>query len=254
MNLDDRLTTALSDTNAATMPFTWQDAIPLIDLTLLDAHATLDEIHALANKARQNRVAAICILPEHLSYVSPEIYIKRAAVVNFPTGTQPQQKVLNTIEQTATTMRVDEIDYVFPYQAYLSGDQTQALAYCQEVYQLCKKHDLLFKVILETGALPSIEIIYEMSTAILQSGCDFLKTSTGKIATGATIPAVFSMLAAIVDSNIRCGIKVSGGIKTTEQALSYLRLAQHMLPYKLDRNCMRLGASSLLDELLKIGV
>lgn len=252
MNLLDRLAKALCDIDTSAMSQTWQDVIPLIDLTLLDSKGTADEIHTLANKAHQNKVAAICVLPEHLSSVSPEIPIKRATVINFPTGAEPHQQALATIEQIATTMQVDEIDYVFPYQDYLLGEQAQALSYCQDAFQLCKKYNLLFKVILETGALPSNEIIYEVSTAILQNGCDFLKTSTGKISTGATIPAVFSMLAAVVDSNVRCGIKVSGGIKTTEQALSYMRLAQYMLNHKLDMHCFRIGASSLLDALLRL--
>ncbi len=254
LNLNDRLAKTLGDINAATISLAEQDVIPLIDLTLLNADATSDEIHHLAKKSHQHEVAAICVFPKHLAYVSPEISIKRATVVNFPTGAEPQEQVLRAIEQIATTMQVDEIDYVFPYQAYLSGDKIGALAACQEAYQLCKQHNLLFKVILETGALPSSDIIYEISTSVIQRGCDFLKTSTGKTATGATISAVFSMLAAIVDSQMGCGIKVSGGVKTTEQAFDYMRLAQYMLDQKLDSSCFRIGASSLLDELLKLEV
>ena len=132
---------------------------------------------------------------------------------------------------------------------YLAGNQDLALSNCHEIYQLCKQHKLTFKVILETGALPSVESIYDLSVAIIDKGCDFLKTSTGKITTGASIPAAFSILAAIVDHDAPCGIKVSGGIKTIEQAFNYMRLAQSMLDRKLDSSWFRLGASSLLDVL-----
>ena len=59
------------------------------------------------------------------------------------------------------------------------------------------------------------------------------------------------MLSALVDSNASCGIKVSGGVKTTEQALTYMHLARYMLNRELDSTCFRLGASGLLDELIK---
>lgn len=254
MNLAERLAVVLGDIDRAVMSPGWQEIVPLIDLTLLAPDASAYQVDMLANKAHQNKVAAICVLPEHLPYISPEISICRATVVNFPTGMQPHQDVLQAIEQVATTMQVDEIDYVFPYQMYLSDEKSQALSYCYEAYQLCKQRNLLFKVILETGAFPTNELMYEVSSAILNQGCDFLKTSTGKIAAGATIPAAFSMLAAIVDSNVRCGIKVSGGIKTTEQAVSYMRLTQYMLGHKLNINCFRVGTSGLLDELLKFRI
>jgi deoxyribose-phosphate aldolase len=249
MNLDKKLANTLHEINANQL-LSWQEIIPLIDLTLLDTNATITDINQLASNANKYQVAALCVLPEHLDYISPEILVKRATVVNFPTGDQLQQQVLNTISRVATHKPVDEIDYVFPYKTYLAGDKTAALTYCFEVYRLCKQHDLVFKVILETGALTSCEVIYEISTAILQNGCDFLKTSTGKITKGATLPAVFSILSAIVDSHVPCGIKISGGVKTEEQALTYMRLAQHMLNHPLDSSCFRLGASSLLNDLV----
>jgi len=252
MNLAERLAAVVGDIDEIAVSPVWQEIVPLIDLTLLDPQASAEQIDTLANKAHQNKVAAICVLPEHLSYISPEISICRATVVNFPTGMQPHQEVLQAIEQVATTMQVDEIDYVFPYQMYLSGEKRQALSYYYEAYQLCKQRNLLFKVILETGAFPTSELIYEASVAILNQGCDFLKTSTGKVAIGATLPAAFSILAAIVDSGVQCGLKVSGGIKTKEQALSYMQLAQHVFDRKLDKKCFRVGASSLLDEILNL--
>lgn len=251
MTLDDRLAKTFINIDAAPASMSWQDIIPVIDLTLLDERATPESIHALANKAYKYNVAALCVLPNHLAAISPNIVVKRATVANFPTGAQPHQHVLDAIKNIATTLHVDEIDYVFPYELYLAGQQNMALYQCHDAYQLCKDHGLVFKVILETGALPSNKIIYDISTSILNNGCDFLKTSTGKIATGATIPAVFSMLAAIVDTGVTCGIKVSGGIKTTDQALSYMQLASHMLRSKLNSSCFRIGASSLLDDLIK---
>ena len=252
MSPDDKLNSAercIAASKQENFNLSEKDIIPLIDLTLLDSKSTPDEIMHLGNKAMRNNVAAICIFPQHLGFLPPEINIKRATVVNFPTGEEPLQHVLKEIENIATSSIVDEIDYVFPYQSFLAGHQREALAHCKEAYQLCKHHQLIFKVILETGALPSMNTVYDLSSALVNNGCDFLKTSTGKISEGATLPAVFSMLSAIMDNHSPCGVKISGGIKTQEQALSYTRLAQYMLQRKLDSTCFRIGASSLLDVL-----
>ncbi len=254
MNLDDRLTNVLRDVHSRiqdTQSPSVDEILSLIDLTNLDPMATPMEINRLATSAYEHHTAAICILPEHLHHVPVENSIRRATVMNFPYGNFQIKEVLQTIDQAARGERLDEIDYVFPYQSYLSGDQVQALSDCNEVYRSCKEHQLTFKVILETGALPSNDMIYELSTSILQQGCDFIKTSTGKIANGATLPAVFSILSAILDTNISCGIKVSGGIKTTEQAHTYIRLATYMLNIPVNNQWFRFGASSLLDNLLR---
>ncbi len=251
MNLQHQLTTTLNliqSSRTIGEIVSGQELLSLIDLTLLDKTATKTDIISLLNKATQHQVAAICIYPEYLNDVSPELNIKRATVVNFPGGNEATQQVLQTIENTATTTIVHEIDYVFPYPLYLAGHESQALLSCFEAFQLCKQHGLLFKVILETGAFPSPESIYTLSRKIIESGCDFLKTSTGKIGIGASIPAAFAMLSAMIDMNTSCGIKISGGIKTAADALSYIELAEHMLSKKPDSSWFRIGTSTLLTQ------
>lgn len=246
----DELLNDIAATTSVDSGMSAKDIIPLIDLTRLDTQATAQEIKALALKAEENHVAAICVLPEHLAHIPSDLHIKRATVINFPTGNQPQQQVIASLEQTILSQQVDEIDYVFSYEAYLAGDKDKAFDNYREVYALCKQHPLTVKVILETGALPSHKVIYEVSNELIHIGCDFLKTSTGKIAQGASLPAAFAILSAIVDSHSLCGIKISGGVKTKEQALSYMKLAATMLKKKVDNTWFRLGASSLLDDLL----
>ena len=253
MNLALKLTNVLRDVHSkieeSTSPSA-EEVISLIDLTLLEPEATSTAINQLATKAYQHHAAAICVLPEHLKHVPSENPIKRATVMNFPSGNESTKTVLNAITITAQIQNLSEIDYVFPYAAYLSGKKSQALADCKAVYECCKAYGFTFKVILETGALPSNDIIYELSSLILHQGCDFLKTSTGKIPNGASIPAVFSILSAIIDTQIPCGIKVSGGVKTAKNATSYIQLAEYMMNKKVNHNWFRLGASGLLDELL----
>ena len=261
----------------------------LTDLTLLNSAATEADIKNLVTTALDNHVAAICVFPQHLSWVSDHLrlllpspsgrrchavtdedfsgqYVPSddtlirpagtfsqgdkgatlATVVNFPSGNESHDNVLHSIKDAITLHKADEIDYVFPYQTYLAGDTEIALSNCASAYQQSKQQGAIFKVILETGALPSLDIIYQLSVNIIENGCDFLKTSTGKIATGATLPAAFAMLKAIVDTKIPCGIKLSGGIKTQEQAHQYMRLAQDMTGLKLNKHWFRLGTSTMV--------
>lgn len=257
MSLGAKLSQLISEMNlfeptTTTTPV--EKVLSLIDLTLLSTEATAHDIHDLCIKANQHRVAAVCILPEHLPGLSVESPIKRATVVNFPMGNHPQQLVKDTIKRLVEHQQVDEIDYVFPYLDYLAHHKMNALDHCKHVYECCKQHGLTFKVILETGALPSMDVIYELSMDILNIGCDFLKTSTGKTSVGATIPAVFSILSAINDSNRACGVKVSGGIKTLEQANTYIQLTESMFNHNVNESCFRLGTSSLIDDIIKLKI
>lgn len=218
----------------------------VLDLTLLDENATPSAIETLVCHAEQAEVAAVCIMPEQLNWISQPLNVKRATVANFPTGQMTHDLVMRSIMTSIDQGIVDEIDYVFDYQSYLAGHSRQALLQAHEAYVVCHSHHIPFKVILETGAFPSMNAIYDASIELLHQGCDFLKTSTGKIATGATIPAAFTLLSAILDSKITCGIKVSGGIRTYSIACQYVQMAEQMLGKPIDSSWFRIGTSTLL--------
>ncbi len=215
----------------------------LVDLTLLNEQAESKALEELASSAQKQGVAAVCVYPHHLRLIPPTI--KRATVLNFPSGQHPHQNVLKELSQILEENLADEIDYVFPYKDYLSGHADQALRMCHEIYQICLTHRRKLKVILETGALPSAEMIHQLSLELIQRGCHFLKTSTGKITTGATIEAASAILSAIKTSDKSCGIKISGGIRTREQALDYIRLAENILQKPIHADWFRIGTSGL---------
>lgn len=227
-----------------------KQAISVLDLTLLDPLAPEAELIKLGENANLNQVAAVCVFPNDLQKILVTPAIKRATVVNFPGGNQTTQEVLTEINTIISNNQVEEIDYVFPYQSYLAGNETSALNQSKQAYELCHQQGLTFKVILETGALPSLESIYKISNELINQGCDFLKTSTGKITQGATLSSAFTILKAIKDNNLNCGLKVSGGVKKTEQAFSYMALAEQLLGIQVDKSWFRIGASSLLAELV----
>ncbi|WP_040535910.1 deoxyribose-phosphate aldolase, partial [Legionella drancourtii] len=215
----------------------------------LDEEASLTSLSQLNKDARCNNVAAICVYSKHLSEFHQLKAIQLATVINFPHGNEDLTTSCDVIEK-ALTLGATEIDYVLPYQLYLDGKKDAALQQCQTIIKLCKHHNLTSKIILETGAFPALELIYDASKDLIESGCDFLKTSTGKIAQGASLPAVFTMLSAIKDTNVPCGIKVSGGVKTPTQAFNYATLAEFMMDKTIDKSWFRIGASSLLGELI----
>ncbi|MGQ3891227.1 2-deoxyribose-5-phosphate aldolase [Legionella sp. CNM-4043-24] len=225
--------------------------ISLMDLTLLDESASESALTGLLDKSRQYPVAAICVYPQHLPYFPANQGYRRATVVNFPGGNQDISTVLHAIERIIESKQAEEIDYVFPWSLWLQGRQPEAIEHCRAAYMMAQQGNMLFKVIMETGAFPSADSVYELSRELIQIGCDFLKTSTGKIATGATPLAAYSMLRAIQDEGSRhCGIKLSGGIRTAEQAHLYMNMACEVLRQEPDKSWFRLGASTLLDELV----
>lgn len=227
-----------------------EEIISLIDLTLLEENATESDIKQLAVKAATHQVAAICVYPHHLPFIAAPT-IKKATVLNFPSGENLQEQVFRELTTILDTQGVDEIDYVFPYRTYLLENKLKALKVCQEIKELVRRKNKTFKVILETGEIKRLETIYELSLKLIEQDCDFLKTSTGKTHTGATLDATFAILRAIKDTKSSCGIKISGGIKTVEQAKEYIALAELVLNKKVNPQWFRIGASSLLDKLLK---
>ena len=89
-----------------------------------------------------------------------------------------------------------------------------------------------------------MKLLFELSL-----DCIFLKTSTGTTNQGATLPTLFTLLTAIKESKKLCGLKVSGGIKTAQQAFDFAQLAQLVLDKKIHKEWFRIGASTLLNKL-----
>lgn len=225
-----------------------EQLIHCLDLTLLTKGASTASLVALDEQANKHQVAAICVLQEQLTLFQ-EKQSKLATVINFPHGTDTIEQCILDIER-AQKDGAQEIDYVLPYQNYLSGKQQQALKHAAQVIRYCQERQLTVKVIIESGAFAQQELLYQVSRQLIDLGVEFLKTSTGTIEQGASYNAAFVLLTAIKEADNNCGIKISGGIKTPEQAHNYARLAQLMLNKPLNKRYFRIGASTLLQKLL----
>ena len=137
--------------------------------------------------------------------------------------------------------------------AFLSGRYLEVFDEIVATKAACGEAHL--KVILETGELDTYDNVRRASWLGMLAGGDFIKTSTGKIAPAATLPVTLVMLEAVRDfratTGRQVGVKPAGGIRTTKDAIKYLVLVNETVGDDwLDPDWFRLGASSLLNDLL----
>jgi deoxyribose-phosphate aldolase len=231
--------------------------IPLLDLTSLNADDDEISITALCEKAQTpfGNVASVCIYPKFVKLAANTLKntaIKIDTVVNFPSG---NGTLLDTLHQIETVLAegANEIDMVFPYHTYLQGEQKKALEFVTKAKML-SKHPFKLKVIIETGQLPSSGLIKKITQDVIQAGADFVKTSTGKTEQGATLKAAKIILTTLKEqANMHVGLKISGGIRTIGQSLSYIELACEIMGNKwVSPTFFRIGASKLLEEIRRI--
>ena len=236
--------------------FDKQKIITLIDLTSLNESDRPEDIIALCDKAKRASVAAVCIYAQFVTLAKNELKgtdIKVATVVNFPAGNMEIHEVEAEIKSAIDT-GVDEIDLVIPYQDYIQeGRSDKAIQLVKACKTLCA--DRVLKVIIESGELASPERIKKAALDSMLAGADFIKTSTGKTSEGANLAAVEIMLSEIKQYQITnahwVGCKVSGGVRTYEDACQYLSIAQAVLDKSyISNTTFRFGASGLLDNLL----
>lgn len=229
--------------------------ISLIDLTNLNDNCDKAAIETLCDQATTiaGPVAAVCVWPQYVKTarvcIGENSPIKIATVANFPSGDEPLATTAELISK-AIDEGANEIDYVLPYADLVNGKQQRVASAMRDVRSLVP-NSVALKVILETGELATSELIRSASTIAIEHGADFLKTSTGKVPVNATPEAAATMLDTIAASGKNIGFKAAGGIKTIDDANTYLELAEDRLGKDWATPAhLRLGASSLLENAL----
>jgi deoxyribose-phosphate aldolase len=227
-------------------------ALALLDLTDLGDACTETAVDALCRDARAGEVAAICVWPRFVAQGARALDgtgIRIATVINFPEGGEDSARAAEDAAQ-ACRDGAGEIDLVLPYRALLRGEEGIARDVVEAVREACP--DALLKVILETGELRAAEAIRSAADLALGAGADFLKTSTGKSPVSATSEAARILLDAVHASGRPAGLKISGGLRTVEDAAAYLTLADRIMgPAWARPATFRLGASSLFGVLMQ---
>ncbi|KAF8820196.1 deoxyribose-phosphate aldolase [Cardiosporidium cionae] len=263
--------------------FAAMQCIPLIDHTSLNDNDSEESIRAFCDAALMapQRCATIIVYPQFITQVYEILQkasngrncIRVGSVVNFPLGNDPLDKVIEDTRKVVE-MGVDEIDMVVDYQKLLSNREegladtfklvTNVKRFCvarttnPHIQPLHAFPPVTLKVILETGKLQDAELIDTVATLLLEAGADFIKTSTGKVEVNATIDTSRIMLLALKrfldkypEKKGTVGFKAAGGLKTLDQAIEYVLLAQEILGASFIQKNFRFGASSLLKLFLK---
>ena len=235
-----------------------------IDLTSLNTEDNKESIWRFTetindfegSKSDISNVAAICVYPNFVSTVKEALTanVKIAAVAgNFPSS-QTFMEVKIAEVALAIADGADEIDIVLNVGAFNEENWEDLCQEIEEIKDTCRGATL--KVILETGLLKTVSNIRKATILSMYSGADFIKTSTGKVYPGANPEAVYVICQTIKEyyriHREKIGIKVSGGVRTAEDAIKYYTLVKEILGKEwLSPQYFRIGASSLTTDLLR---
>ena len=233
-----------------------------IDNTTLNATDNQASVEAFCRRTREltladgTHVAAVCVYPPFVAVAKQALErsgIKVASVAGaFPHGQLPIELRVAEVKY-AVDQGADEVDVVINRGLLLAGDDDDAVRdEVAAMKEACSGRTL--KVILETGELPSPALVTRATQLAIAGGADFVKTSTGKIATGATLEAAEWMLNGVKENvkiNIKkVGFKAAGGISTPEEAVAYASLAKKVMGDNyINCQTFRIGASRLTERL-----
>jgi deoxyribose-phosphate aldolase len=246
-------------------------AITCMDLTTLSGDDTDERVRRLCAKARQPiqheiveklgieelgiKVAAACVyhtFVETARHALEGSGVRIAAVsTGFPAGLSPLSERIAEI-RSSVQAGADEIDVVIT-RAHVFGARWQALYDEIASFKLaCGRAHM--KVILGTGDLLTLRNVARASVVAMMAGADFIKTSTGKEATNATLPVSLVMVRAIREyaqqTGMAVGFKPAGGIRTAKQSIDWLAMIKEELGESWMRAEMfRFGASGLLGDI-----
>src|SRR5688572_5044157 len=200
-----------------------------IDHTILKPEATAPEVHKVVAEAIEHQFASVCVAPAWVGKVSAMLKgsgVPCCTVIGFPHGTS--KPTVKAIEATSAVKDgAQEIDLVAFLPFLLNHDFDAAKAEFMEVVRAARatRADTVVKVIVESAQLMKLgpekgERAIEIACrAVRESGCDFIKTSTGfHPAGGASIEAVRLMR----KHGEGIQVKASGGIRDLATATAML--------------------------------
>ena len=246
-------------------------AITCMDLTTLSGDDTDERVRRLCAKAlhpiQQDlvqrlgieelniKVAAVCVYHRFVETARRAVEgsgVKVAAVsTGFPAGLSPLSERIDEIRRSVEA-GADEIDIVIT-RAHVFGGRWQELYDEVAAFkQACGPVHM--KAILGTGDLLTLRNVGRASVVAMMAGADFIKTSTGKETTNATLPVGFVMARAIreyaQETGMAVGFKPAGGIRTAKQSSEWLALMKEELGVDwMKADLFRFGASGLLNDI-----
>jgi deoxyribose-phosphate aldolase len=246
-------------------------AITCIDLTTLSGDDTEGRVRRLCTKARHPvradllealgmapgsiKTGAVCVYHRFVAAAVDALAgsgIPVAAVsTGFPAGLNPHELKLREIEASVAD-GADEIDIVVTREYVLTGNWRALYDEVREFRAACGHAHM--KAILATGDIRVLSNIAKASMVCMMAGADFIKTSTGKEGTNATLDVSLVMVRMIREYRERTGalvgFKPAGGVSNAKTALAYQILMKEELGRAwLEPELFRFGASTLLADI-----
>jgi deoxyribose-phosphate aldolase len=192
------------------------EVVGLIDHTLLKPESSQADLDSCIKVAIETQVKAMCLRPMDVAYSTKKLEgssVLLCTVIGFPHGTvTTATKVAETIE--AVNHGAIEVDMVMNLGLFASGEYEQVQDDIAQVVKAAKSTNpkAEIKVILET-CLWTDEQVVKACELTEAAGADFVKTSTGFAASGATTEVISIMRKTVGD---RLGVKASGGVRTLD--------------------------------------
>lgn len=236
-----------------------------VDLTTLSCTDSEESVRRLAQRAvafyddypHIPNVASICIYPPFVETVGLAVDGTPMRITSVAGGFPSSQTYLE-VKALEVAMAVengaDEIDIVLNVGKMLTGAYDEA-ANEVEVIRRETAEEVVLKVIIESGALRTPDLIRKASLLSMLAGADFVKTSTGKIDVAATPEAAVTMCRAIRDyyekTGRKVGFKAAGGVRSAEDAALYYTIVEEILGREwCTTDLFRIGASSAANNLI----
>jgi len=193
-----------------------------IDHTLLKVDASQSQIENLCNESIQYQTYSVCVNPQWIPVAYKMLQgtpIKKCTVIGFPLGSTFLSTLLIETEM-AIMSGADEIDMVINVGALKSGDSKRVLNEMKIVTELAHTRNVLVKIIVESVVLTLDEKIHA-AHLVVESGADFLKTSTGFVSNPNLVDDV-KLFLRILPEGFK--IKASGGIHDYSTAIRLLNM------------------------------
>lgn len=267
---------ATTITKRRTVKKQWQaawllKALTCIDLTTLNGDDTEGRVKRLcakaANPVRRDLLEAMGMGDHHITTGAVCVYhemvptavkalegtgVPVAAVsTGFPAGLSPFKQRLEEVKASVDA-GAKEIDIVITRGHVLTQNWNALYDEVKAFREACG--DARMKTILATGELKTLRNVAKASMVSMMAGSDFIKTSTGKETTNATLPVSLTMVRMIREymdlTGHMVGYKPAGGISTAKDAMNYQFLMKEELGREwLEPEWFRFGASSLLGDI-----
>jgi deoxyribose-phosphate aldolase len=236
-----------------------------IDLTTLSCNDSEESVTKFAKRDVEfynaypdiPNVASICVYPSFVETVGLAVDGSPMRITSVAGGFPASQTFLE-VKMLEVAMAVengaDEVDIVMNVGKMLTGEYDEAANEVEVLRQEAGEETIL-KVIIESGALKTPDLIRKASLLSMFAGADFVKTSTGKIDVAATPEAAVVMCHAIKDyyekTGRKVGFKAAGGVRTAEDAALYYTIVKEILGEEwITTDLFRIGASSAANNII----